>query len=76
MAPGVDDPAARALLAIIERNPEKLTPELRSAWTRFIMSLHVRTPAKVEKITQQMAQYYRQSFLSDPEEYEAIRAKT
>jgi len=76
MAPVVDDPAAKALCVLLQSNPAKLTPELRVAWTRFIMSLHVRTPDKVEQITQQAAQHLRRSFLSVPEEYEAVRAET
>ena len=51
--PVVDDQAAQALRVLIERDLSKLTPELRQAWTRFVMSLHVRHPARVEQITQQ-----------------------
>jgi len=76
MALVVDDPAAHALRVLIERDQSKLTPELREAWTRFVMSLHVRTPAKVEYITQQAAQNLRRSLLSNPEEYDAIRTAT
>ena len=73
MAPVVDDPAAQALHVLIEHDNSKLTPELRQAWTRFVMSLHVRHPAGVEQITQQAAHSLRQSLLANPEEYDAVR---
>ncbi|HQR05074.1 MAG: DUF4238 domain-containing protein [Proteobacteria bacterium] len=73
MAPIVDDPAARALAVLIERNNAKLTTELRQAWTHFVMSLHVRSPAKVKQITRQAQNELRQSLSVNPEEYEAVR---
>lgn len=73
MAPIVDDLAARALDALFERDNSKLTPEHRQAWTRFVMSLHVRNPEKVEHITNQADRALRQSLLADPGEYEAVR---
>jgi hypothetical protein len=74
MASVVDDPAARALDTLIERDNSKLTPELRQAWTRFVMSLLVRNPEKVEHITNQADHVLRQSLLTDPKEYEAVRS--
>lgn len=74
MAPIVDDLAARALDALFERDNSKLTPEHRQAWTRFVMSLHVRNPEKVEHITNQADSALRQSLLADPGEYEAVRS--
>lgn len=73
MAPVVDDPAARVLEILIERDNSKLTQAHRQVWTRFVMSLHVRNPGKVEHITNKAAQGLRQSLLADPEEYEAVR---
>ncbi len=73
MAPVVDSPAARALDVLIERDNAKLTTELRQAWTRFVMSLHVRNPAKVDHITRQAEAGLRQSLNENPEEYEAVR---
>ena len=55
IAPIVDDPAARALKVLTEGDNSKLTPELRQAWTRFVMSLHVRNPAKVDHISHHTA---------------------
>src|SRR5712672_660497 len=37
-APVVDEPASRALKALIECDQSKLTPELREAWTTFLMA--------------------------------------
>jgi hypothetical protein len=73
MAPLVDNQAALALHVLIERDLTKLTVELRQAWTRFVMSLHVRHPARVEQITQEAAQHLRQRLLMDPQEYDAVR---
>lgn len=73
MAPVVDSPAARALAVLIEGDNAKLTTELRQAWTRFVMSLHVRTPAKVDHIMRQAEAGLRQSLNEKPEEYEAVR---
>jgi hypothetical protein len=73
MASVVDNSAARALDILIERDNSKLTLEHRQAWTRFVMSLHVRNPGKMEYITNQAAQGLRQSLLADPKEYEVLR---
>lgn len=73
MAPVVDDLAARALDTLIGRDNSKFTLEHRQAWTRFVMSLHVRNPGKVEYITNQADHGLRQSLLADPEEYEVVR---
>lgn len=40
---------------------------------QFLMSLHVRNPARVEQITLQAAEALRESLSKDPEEYEAVR---
>ena len=73
MAPLVDDPASRAMEALIERNQSNLTPEFRQAWTRFVMSLHVRHPGNVAQITRQARSGLRQSLLEDPRDYAAVR---
>ena len=73
MAPVVDSPASQALDVLIERDNNKLTTELRQAWTRFVMSLHVRNPANVDHITRQAGAGLRQSLCTNPEEYEAVR---
>ena len=56
MAPVVDDPAAAPLRIFLERrDASELTLPLKQAWTRFLMSLHVRNPGRVEQITAQAA---------------------
>lgn len=74
MAPVVDDPAAQALRVLIERDHAKMTPEMRRAWTRFIMSLHVRHPARVDQISREASAGLKQSLLANPEEYDAVRS--
>jgi hypothetical protein len=74
MAPQVDDPAAAPLRIFLGRRPvSELTVSMKQAWTRFLMSLHVRTPGGVEQITTQGAEALRQVLAKDPEEYIAIR---
>ena len=74
MAPAVDDPAAAPLRIFLERRsvPE-LTLSMKQAWTRFLMSLHVRTPDRVEQIAVQGAEAIREMLAKDPEEYNAVR---
>ena len=50
-----------------------MTDELRIAWARFVMSLHVRNPERVEQIRRAAADGLRQSLRADPEEYEKRR---
>jgi hypothetical protein len=73
MAPLVDEPASKALRALMECNKEKLTPELRNAWTQFLISLMIRTPHMIAEITGQAEQHLRHNLLKNPEEYEAVR---
>jgi hypothetical protein len=74
MAPEVDHPAAAALRIFLERRPaSELTLPMKQAWTRFLMSLHVRNPARVEQITLQAAEALRETLSKDPEEYDAVR---
>ena len=73
MAPKVDEPAALAMQALIAMDPSKLTDDLRIAWTRFLMSLHVRNPERVEQIREMAADGLRKSLRADPEDYEKLR---
>jgi hypothetical protein len=72
MSAVVDNEGAQAMQVLIARDLPMMTPELRRAWVRFIMALHVRHPARVEQITEQAAEFTRQSLMSNPEEYEAV----
>jgi hypothetical protein len=74
MAPAVDDPAAAPLRIFLERRPvSELTLPMKQAWTRFLMSLHVRNPGRVEQIAAQGAAAIREMLAKDPEEYNAVR---
>lgn len=73
MSAVVDNEGAQAMQVLIARDLAKMTPELGRAWVRFIMSLHVRHPARVEQITEQAAEFTRQSLMTSPEEYDAVR---
>jgi hypothetical protein len=74
MGPQVDDPAAAPLRYFLDRRPgHELTLPMRQAWTRFLMSLHVRNPDRVEQITGQGAEALREMLAKDPEEYKAVR---
>jgi hypothetical protein len=74
MGPEVDDPAAAALRRFLERRPaSEFTLEMKQAWTRFLMSMHVRNPGRVEQITAQGVQGIREILSKNPEDYEAVR---
>lgn len=49
----VDTPGADAYRVLLARDPGRLTPELRVAWTRFLMAMSMRDPhslAEMEKL--------------------------
>jgi hypothetical protein len=73
MAQVVDEPAARALQALLAGDLANLAPELRQAWTRFVMSLIARNPTRVGQISIGGVETLRQSLMQSPEEYEAVR---
>jgi hypothetical protein len=74
MAREVDDPAAVALRIFLERRPvSELTLPMKQAWTRFLMSLHVRNPGRVEQIAAQGTLAMREMLAKDPAEYNAVR---
>jgi hypothetical protein len=74
MAPDVDDPAVAPFRHFLKRRPAaELTLPMKQAWTRFLMSLHVRNPGRMEQITAQGAEALRQMLDKDPEEYNAVR---
>lgn len=74
MAREVDSPAVAPLRIFLERRPvSELTVPMKQAWTRFLMSLHVRNPGRVRQITEQGAEALRAMLSEDPKEYEAVR---
>ncbi|MGH9807295.1 MAG: DUF4238 domain-containing protein, partial [Terriglobia bacterium] len=73
MGPIVDEPASRALDVLLERNLEKLTPELRSAWTRFLMATRVRNPEAVAELTVEARRRAERALLADPDQYLSVK---
>jgi hypothetical protein len=73
MSAVVDSPAALALRVLISRDQARMTPAVRIAWARFVMSLMVRHPTAIDQITRQGAEQLRPLLLQDPAEYEARR---
>lgn len=50
MALEVDNPAVAPLRLFLDRRPaSELTLPMKQAWTRFLMSLHVRNPGRVRQ---------------------------
>jgi hypothetical protein len=76
-----DNYAAIALRVLLSDPPWQLTPEIRSAWSRFLMSLVVRNPESVGKhraaaeslfktvLPKMEADYSKHRAASDPETY-------
>ena len=74
MAPEVDEPAAAPLRIFLERrHASELTLSMKQAWTRFLMSLHVRNPDRVKQISAQAAEALRATLNEAPEDYDAVR---
>jgi hypothetical protein len=74
LAPNVDDPAAAALSRLLERgSASNLTLAMRQAWTRFLMSLHVRHPDGIAQISTQGSRALRNTLTQNPAEYESLR---
>lgn len=69
----VDEPASRAIQVLHERNRSKLTPDLRSAWTRFAMSLRLRNPDTVKEIQKDARAELSRQLQKQPEEYAAVK---
>lgn len=68
----VDHQAAQ-VLAELERGPVAWTSATRSAWTRFIQSLQLRTPADVAGVKQRTVQDWGVSIPKIQETYESMR---
>lgn len=75
MAAAVDDLAAQAMTILIERDNSKLTPNRRHDWTRFVLSLLVRNPEKVQEISRDAAQGLPKTLQVEPEQYAALRSE-
>lgn len=69
----IDDPAAQVYHHMVG-NPAKLSEKQRSIWTRFLMSLRVRTPNVIERLRVDAEDDLRRRLMDQPEEYDALRA--
>jgi len=67
------DNQAAEVLAGLEKGPVAWTPATRSAWTRFIQSLQLRTPADVTGVRLRTLQDWGVSIPKIQEAYEAMR---
>ncbi|MFG6997402.1 DUF4238 domain-containing protein [Burkholderia pseudomallei] len=72
MGPFIDDPAASVYHRMVGP-PSKLSNVQRSIWTRFLMSLRVRTPEVIDRLRVEAADDLRQRLMEQPDEYEALR---
>jgi hypothetical protein len=73
MGPAVDDPASRAMRVLLEQKTPNPSDEVRSDWTRFIMSLALRDPATMKKNVFEAQQGLIAKLSEKPEEYQALR---
>jgi hypothetical protein len=73
MGPAIGEPAADAHQTLLTRDVRGLSDEQKAAWSRFIVSLMVRTPDKVQDIRAKGREKLRQTLEADPEEYARVR---
>jgi hypothetical protein len=67
------DSGAAEVLAALEKGPVAWTSTTRSAWTRFLQSLQLRTPADVEGVKARTLQDWGVSIPKIQETYESMR---
>lgn len=72
----VDEPASRTMKVLIDRDKAKLTPELRTAWGRFLMAIRLRTPEMLDKIAEVGLINLKENLACDPEGYQANKRAT
>ena len=73
LGPEVDSPAAEAHRAIVERGVRALDHQGKTHWSRFLVSLLLRTPGKVQEIRRRGRETLTASLEKSPEEYARIR---
>jgi hypothetical protein len=72
MGPFIDDPAANVYHRMVGP-PARLSPTQRSIWTRFLMSLRVRTPEVIDRLRTEAADELRRRLAEQPDHYDALR---
>jgi len=73
LGPDVDGPAAVAHQVILERGARTLSAQGRVDWSRFLISLLLRTPDQVETIRARGQESLTAEFKKSPEEYTNVR---
>lgn len=73
LAKVIDDPAGGVLHHMRTAGPgHDLKQEQRVAWTRFIMSLRIRSPEIMEQLNAEAPAELRKNLQDDPEEYDTL----
>jgi Protein of unknown function (DUF4238) len=70
----VDEPASKALRTLLAHNNLDLTPETRTDWVRFLMSLSLRNPEAVANTNAEMQTELAAKFSHHNDWYEANKA--
>ena len=71
----VDDKAAKALRIIKKGKQATLSISQRADWARFILSLRVRIPEKVDYLSEYVPSEHRRMLSLDSDEYEGLRSE-
>jgi Protein of unknown function (DUF4238) len=74
MAKIIDEPASRVIKIFLEKAPQRLTPEARVEWTRFLMAMRLRDPHTLAELTR-LAQGVVKSILGKPDDHEYLAVK-
>ncbi len=74
MGPVVDAPASKALRILLAQNSLDMTPETRTDWVRFLMSLILRNPEAVANTNAEMRAGLTAKFSQHSDWYEANKA--
>jgi len=73
MAPFVDNRGAVALKILIDRDGDKLTDDVRSDWTRFLLASEYRSPKQIARMAEIFAERLRENLNADPQNYIAVK---
>lgn len=68
----IDNLAAGVLRMLITTGLTGLTPENRSDWARFLISLRLRQPGIVQQLRTEASEHLEASLINTPEEYDAV----
>lgn len=68
----IDELAAGVLRKLATTGFTPLTPEDRSDWARFLMSLRLRQPDMIQQLRTESSEHLEASLMDNPEEYDAV----